>query len=149
MMRICHICNSFPPLIGGTATHNYSVVKYLYERGYRVDVILIQSSKNLLLRDNYSDEVINTVHSPSYTLPSLPRLVIHTIPAGPFRTYYNLIRKVHELERDGKIDILDIHHYPAAIPFSKKRKILLSLHFYELSCPRWPPLPCEKASFRK
>ena len=147
-MRICHICNGFPPAMGGTETHNYSIVKYLDEKGYEVDVIVIQPSKRLLLQKNYDDKTIETLSCSCYTLPELPNVTIHNITPRPLKCYYDLVKKVRQLEKDSKIDILDIHSHLFVLPFSKKRKIILSLHFYEMSCPKiGPPLPCEKASF--
>jgi len=149
-MRVCHICNSFPPMVGGHETHNYSVVKFLSERGHKVDVILVRPPKKWLISTNYDDQTIETLSRPSYTLPDLPSVIIHTIPAGPFKTYYQLFKKVLELEKTGRIDVLDIHSYHFAIPFSKKRKIILSVHSYALSCARAnPPLPCSKHSFKR
>ncbi|MFC1925717.1 glycosyltransferase family 4 protein [Chloroflexota bacterium] len=148
-MRICHVCNGFPPTVGGSETHNYSVVKYLAEKGYRVDVVVVRPNRNLLQRTNYTVDAIKTLLSKSYTLPDLPGVTVHNIAPTAIKLYYDLARKIKELEKESPIDIIDIHSYIYALAFSKKRKILLSLHCYELSCPATLYLPCEKPSLAR
>ena len=145
-MRICHICRSFPPLVGGTETHNYSLVKYLSEKGYDVDVIVVRAPIELLKTTGYSKNVIDKVQKTEYSLPELKNVRIYNIPyPKPIIGYYKIWKKVKEIEgKYGKLDIIDIHTHAFAIPFSKKRKIILSLHFFELICPHptWPR-PCD------
>ena len=66
-MRICHICRSFPPLVGGTETHNYSLVKYLSEKGYDVDVIVIRDPIELLKKTGYSNDIIDEIQKKEYS----------------------------------------------------------------------------------
>ena len=49
-MKICHVTFDFPPTIGGTETHNYSLVRYLLEKSY--DALLAHQflPKNLFAR---------------------------------------------------------------------------------------------------
>ena len=58
-MKICHITCDFPPAVGGSETHNYSVVKYLLGNGYDVDVIIIRSP-NISKKD--IDKAENTIN---------------------------------------------------------------------------------------
>jgi glycosyltransferase involved in cell wall biosynthesis len=147
-MRICHICCSFPPLIGGTETHNYSIVKYLSKQGYDVDVIVIIDKIELLKKTGYSKNIIDEVHKKEYSLPELENVRIYSIPCPkPLIGYYQIWKKVKDIEKKhGKFDVLDVHAYPSAIPFSKKRKIILSLHSFELTCPHpIRPIPCNSS----
>lgn len=147
-MKICHICSGFPPAVGGTETHNYSIVKYLSEKGYDVDVIVIRPSRKLLLRTNYDENTIKKILTKKFTMPELKNVRLYNIPyPKPIIGYYQIWKKVREIEKKhGKIDVIDVHTYPFAIPFSKKRKIILSLHFFELTCPHtiWPK-PCNSS----
>jgi glycosyltransferase involved in cell wall biosynthesis len=143
-MRICHICSGFPPTMGGTETHNYSIVKYLSEKNYHIDVIVIRPKIDELRLKGYSEDILDEIKKREYFLPELKNVRIHNIPyPAPIIGYYKIWKKVREIEeKHGKFDIIDVHSYPFAIPFSKKRKIILSLHFFELLCPHleWPRL---------
>jgi len=147
-MKICHICTGFPPLVGGTETHDYSIVKYLSEKGYDVDVIVIRSKISLYKKIGYSQDIINEIQKKKYSLPELKNVRLYNIPyPKPIIGYYQIWKKVKDIEKNhGKFDVLDVHTYPFAIPFSKKRKIILSLHFFELTCPDtiWPK-PCNSS----
>ena len=137
LMRICHICRGFPPFVGGTETHNYSLVKYLVEKGYAVDVIVIRPKIEELKSKGYPKDVIDEIQKKEFSLPGLENVRIYNIPyPRPIIGYYKIWKKVREIEKEkGKIDVIDVHTYPFAIPFSKKRKIILSIHF-------WVPAGC-------
>jgi len=148
-MRICHICSGFPPAIGGTETHNYSIVKYLSDRGHDVDVIVVRPDKKLLRQTNYDEEMIDKILSKNYIIPGLEKVRVHNIFPKPILIYYQIWKKMREIEKNGKIDVFDVHDTLFVLPLNKKRKILLSLHFFELSCPKTaPPLPCNVFSFK-
>ena len=78
-MKVCHICSGFPPAVGGTETHNYSIVKYLSDRGHDVDVIIIRPRTEELKLKGYSQEVIDEVQKKEYTLPELKNVRIFNI----------------------------------------------------------------------
>jgi len=137
-MKICIICSYFPPLVGGSETHTFSTVKHLSEKGFDVDVIVDWQNIKSLYFQNYDKGVIQKILAPSYTISEIENVKIHNIHAHPFsfRTWLNINKKIKEIEKGGKIDIFDIHHMEYALPlFSQKGKILLSLNFYELTCP--------------
>jgi glycogen(starch) synthase len=147
-MKVCHICSGFPPAVGGTETHNYSIVKYLSEKGYDIDVIVIRPNRKLLRQTNYDKDIINKILSKNYTEPGLEKVRIHNIFPKPILIYFQIWKKIREIEKIGKIDVFDVHDTLFVLPLNKKRKILLSLHFFELSCPKTnPPLPCNVFSF--
>lgn len=130
-MKICHITYDFPPAKGGTETHNYTVVKYLLEKGYDVDVIFIR-------KKDVADAEI-TINK---------GIKIHNIFPKPFPFWIFQVRKeMRKIEKEGKVDVFDIHSIRHAWPFIlKKKKIIYSLHFFELNCPgpaatKWPR-PC-------
>jgi len=141
-MKICHVTDSFPPERGGSETHNYSLVRYLLAKGYDVDVIVLRGS-HLSKKD--VAEAADTINK---------GIKVHNIwcPRTLFWVF-PVRKKIKEIEREGKIDIFDIHSTNHALAFLfQRRTLLLSLHFFELNCPgstsaRWI-LPCV-ASFKK
>ncbi len=132
-MRVGYITHGFPPLIGGTETHNYSCVKYLSQKGHRVDVII--PTTKLYLQENLGYLKNKTLPTESYTLPELKNVTIHYLFTRRFTGYYELWRKIKEIEKDGKIDVFDIHHIYYALAFPKKRNIVCSLHFPDFCFP--------------
>lgn len=132
-MRIGYITHGFPPLIGGTETHNYSCVKYLSERGHQVEVI-IPTTKSYL-QENFEHLDNQIISEKSYKLPELKNVTIHYFFTNRFRGYYEIWRKIKEIEKDGKIDVFDIHHMYYALAFPQKRNIVCSLHFPDFSFP--------------
>ena len=44
-MRLLQVCNGFPPAMGGTETHNFTLTKYLVDNGHDVEVIATQPTK--------------------------------------------------------------------------------------------------------
>ena len=132
-MRICYITHGFPPLIGGTETHNYSCVKYLSDRGYQVDVIIPTTKSYLQKNFGYLEN--KTKPAESYTLPELKNVTIHYLFTKRFTGYYELWRKIKEIEKNSKIDVFDIHHMYYALAFPRKRNIICSLHFPDFSFP--------------
>ena len=141
-MKICHLTDSFPPNRGGTETHNYSLVKYLLQRGYDVDVIV---GRSFNLSDECIDEAANTTNE---------GIKVHNMRYKKFPLWALQARnKIKEIETEGKIDIFDIHRTSDILTFLfQKRTIILSLHFFELNCPgsrsdEWI-LPC-LSSFKK
>lgn len=141
IMKVCQIVNAFPPGWGGSETHNYTLVKYLLRRGYDVDVIAYRtqnmSRESILEASATINKGIN-VHNlfPKPHLFWMPQL-------------QNIIK---EIEKDRKIDVFDFHSM-FLLPFNFPRaEIILSLHFFELTCPliyeEWPR-PCAPFSLRK
>lgn len=125
MMKICHITFGFPPTVGGTEVHNYSLVRYLLGRGYDVDVIVLRTStvsKEALIEAQIS---INK------------GIKVHDIHPKRFPFWvFQISKEIKKIERQGKIDVLDIHSTLHILPFIfERRKILTSLHFMELNCP--------------
>ena len=120
------------------------IVKYLSDKGYSVDVIVIRPRIKKLKSIGYSNDVVENIQKKEYSLPELENVRIYNIPyPKPIIGYFQIWKKVREIEKKhGKIDVIDIHTYPFALTFSRKRKIILSIHFWELLCPRSPPLPC-------
>jgi len=125
-MKICHITYSFPPTKGGSETHNYTVVKYLLEKGYDVDVILIRK-KNV-------NDTENTIYK---------GIRVHNISPKPFPFWIFQVRKeMKKIEKEGKVDVYDIHSIRHASSFIfQKKKIVYSLHFFELNCPGSRAIP--------
>ncbi len=124
-MRICHTTFGFPPTVGGTETHNYLLVRYLMQRGYDVDLIALRTniSKEDLIKNS--------------KIPYTNRIRVHNIFPKPFPLWIFQIKKeIKKIEMGGKIDIFDLHSIQDILSFIfQKRKILLSLHFFELNCP--------------
>ncbi len=139
-MRIGYITHGFPPLIGGTETHNYSCVKYLSEKGHSVEVII--PTTKLYLQENFGYLENKTLQAESYTLPELRNVTIHYLFTKRFKGYYDLWKKINEIERNSKIDVFDIHHMFCALAFPKKRNIVCSLHFPDFCfpCIYWPSI---------
>ncbi len=141
-MKICHITDSFPPERGGSETHNYSLVRYLLAKGYDVDVIVLRGS-HLSKKD--VDEAANTINK---------GIKVHNI-WSPRRFFwiFQVRKEVKGIEKEGKVDIFDLHSTQHALAFLfQRRTLLLSLHFFELNCPGSQLahciLPCV-ASFKK
>jgi glycosyltransferase involved in cell wall biosynthesis len=142
-MKICHITYAFPPVGGGgTQTHNYSLARYLVDRGYDVDIIVVRPpsvSKNEVL------EAADTINR---------GIKVHTIWYNGFPFWiFQAIKKIREIEKQGKVDIFDIHSANDVFALLlKKRPILLSLHLFELNCPGSRSAACPRpclASLRK
>ena len=137
-MRICHITYPFPPGGGGIETHNHSLVKYLLHKGYDVDVIVVRPQSISREEVARAAETVNKgirVHNIWYR--GFPKWAI------------DVRRKIEKIEREGPVDVFDIHSIFDVLPFlmmMKRRTILFSLHFFELNCPGpWPdhaPRPC-------
>ncbi len=144
-MRVLQVCNGFPPAVGGTETHNFTLTKYLLDNGYDVEVIVTQRTKEDLKNKNYSDEMINVLHSDKYTLPELKNIPIYNVIANrPGIVHYDLMKTVKMFEKGkNNFDVIDIHSPWHAVSMNGNRKIILSLHFFEMICPRIGyPLPC-------
>ena len=142
-MKICHITYAFPPVgAGGHQTHNHSLVRYLIQRGYDVDVIVVRSSSVSRA------DVAEATHAINKSIR------VHNIWYNGFPFWvFQVRKKIKEIERGGKIDVFDIHSSNDVFTFLfQKRKIIFSLHFFELNCPGSPSaqwiLPCA-ASFKK
>ncbi len=125
-MRICHITYVFPPPEGGGAeTHNLSLVNHLAQRGHSVDVIVVRPPH---LYKTGVTEVTNSLHK---------GVRVHHICYQRFPWWVLKVRrKIREIEREGKIDIFDIHSASDVFAFLfQRRTLLFSLHFLELNCP--------------
>jgi glycosyltransferase involved in cell wall biosynthesis len=142
-MRVCHICNDFHPFTGGCETHNVSVTTFLASKGHDVDVIVVRPSLKILDKKNYTKDKLSFLHISTYDYPNQPRIKVHNIwSSGPILTYIEINKKVKELEaQNGPFDVIEIHAYPFALAFPFRR-VVLTLHFYELSCPCIPPIAC-------
>jgi glycosyltransferase involved in cell wall biosynthesis len=123
-MKICHITYDFPPTTGGVETHNYSLVKYLLKKGYDVDVIVLRSSLTKVQIAKASATVNKGIK-------------LHDIYPKPFPFWIFQVRKeIKKIEKEGKIDVFDIHSTLHVLPLIfQKRKIVFSLHYFELNCP--------------
>jgi len=123
-MKICQIVDSFPPGWGGSQTHNYTLVKHLLRKGYDVDVIAFRPRS--ISRDSIREASATTNKGIN---------VYNLFAKTPFSWMHQLENTIKEIEKDQKIDVFDFHNL-FNLPFDiKKRKIVLSLHFYELTCP--------------
>ena len=142
-MRICHVCSDFHPFIGGCETHNVSVTTFLASRGHEVDVVVVRPSLKDLDIKNYADDKLAFLRAPAYDFPGHTRFRVHNIwPSGPILTYIEIRKKVKELEvLQGRFDVIEVHTHPFALAFPLRR-VVLTLHFYELSCPSSPPIAC-------
>jgi len=150
-MRICQVVDTFPPgRWGGSKVHNYTLVKYLLEKGYDVDVIVLRVEdipKKTLI------DASNTINKGIRVYDIFPKAVRFI---GPLSWMHQIKAKINEIERKkGKIDVFDVHNSYFLLPFVfEKRNIIFSLHFFELTCPlpigwyTWPR-PCRYSSFRK
>lgn len=147
-MRIVHICNEFPPTVGGSETHNYSVVKYLSEKGHKVEVIVLRQTR---LLKGCSSEMLKDILCDSYTLSELEGVTIHNLYGRRFRVYFDLWKKVREIEKkEGKADIIEVHMHWMALPFWYRKKVILSLHFAEFTCPEpHYSITCMKRSLKE
>lgn len=124
-MKICHITYCFPPAAGGTETHNYSLVRYLIQKGYDVDVIVVRPP--YISKEDVA-EAANTINK---------GIKVHNIWGKRFPFWVFQVRnKIKEIEKEGKIDIFDIHSMNDVFTFMfQRRHILFSLHTFELNCP--------------
>ncbi len=106
--------------------------------GHQVDVII--PTTKLYLQENLGYLENKTLPTESYTLPELKNVTIHYLFTHRFAGYYELWRKIKEIEKNSKIDVFDIHHMYYALAFPKKRNIVCSLHFPDFSfpCIYWP-----------
>ncbi len=77
-MRILQICNHFPPTIGGSETHNFSIVKYLHERGYDVEVIALRDLPDIL-QQKTCEPFRKFILADEYAHPELPGVHIHNV----------------------------------------------------------------------
>ena len=141
-MKICHIAFGFPPATGGTETHNYSLVKYLLGKSYDVDVIVLRPSS---VSKEAIAESANTINK---------GIKVHNVFPKRFPLWIFQVRnKIREIEREGGIDIFDIHSISHIFAFAfQRRKILLSLHFFQLNCPTPKDVPYPRPciySFKK
>ena len=94
-MKICHITFGFPPVCGGTETHNYSLVKYLSDNGHDVDVIVVRSKINLYREIGYSEKLINDLKKEEYKLPELKNVRIFNLQyPRPLIGYYKIWKKI-------------------------------------------------------
>ena len=142
-MKICHITYCFPPVgAGGQQTHNHSLVRYVIQRGYDVDVIVVRPSS---ASKKEVAEAANTINK---------GIKVHNIWYNGFPFWvFQVRKKIKEIEKEREIDVFDIHSTNDVFNFLFQRKtILYSLHFFELNCPgsrsaHWV-LPCV-ASFKK
>ncbi len=124
-MKICHITYFFPPAAGGTETHNHSLVRYLIQRGYDVDVIVVRPSS---MSEEDVAEAADAINK---------GIKVHNIWDNGFPSWvFQVRKKIKEIEKTGKVDIFDIHstNDVFALLF-QRRKILFSIHLFELNCP--------------
>lgn len=129
-MKVCHITDLFPPRWGGTEVHNYTLCKYLVERGYEVDVIVIRTDDMKNKCDRHED---------------LEGIYVHNVFSRRLRWIFDLRKEIKEIERRGKIDVFDVHNHLLILPMISipRDKILFSVHDYTLCCPRLDTaLPC-------
>jgi glycosyltransferase involved in cell wall biosynthesis len=119
---------------GGVETHNYSLVKYLLSKGHDVEVIVLWP-KNITKEEIMaSKDGVNK------------GITMHDIfPREPLLWILQLRRKIDQLEKSRRFDVIDIHTMSHILPFifDKKSRIILSQHFFQFICPKhgWP-LPC-------
>lgn len=114
-MKIVEIFYSFPSTLGGSETQVYPSVRYLSNRGHKIEVIVITQDAS--------------------TPPQSKNIRFHRIYPKRIGWYYDLYKLIKEIESDGKVDVFEIHmmHYALAIP--RNRKIILSLHLHDPFCP--------------
>lgn len=142
-MKICHITYSFPPPGGGgSETHNHSLARYLIEKGYKVDIIVVRPPS---VSKEAVTEAASTINK---------GIRVHNIWYRRFPFWvFDVRKKIKEIEREGKIDVFDIHSTNDVFALLLQgRRVIYSLHFFELNCPgsrsaQWV-LPCV-ASFKK
>jgi glycosyltransferase involved in cell wall biosynthesis len=152
-MRILEICNHFPPTIGGSETHNFSAVKYLYQQGCDVEVIAVRSLPGILAVESYKD-IMDSILADEFTHPDLPGVHIHNVAVKfhgfpqNYISYFHIWQKIRKAEKDrGPFDVIEIHSLPFAMPISSRRKIVLAVHSFEIGCVRYPsPAQCRKPS---
>lgn len=71
-----------------------------------------------------------------FTHPSIEDIKVHNLFAQRYTWVSQLKKKINEMEKEKKVDAFDVHKSLYLLPFvSEKRKILLSLHSFELTCP--------------
>jgi glycosyltransferase involved in cell wall biosynthesis len=142
-MKICHITYAFPPIGGGgTQTHNYSLIRYLVQRGYDVDSIVVRPPS---VSRKEVTEAANTINK---------GIKVHNIWYNGFPFWiFRAIKKIREIEKEGKVDIFDIHSTNDVFIFLlRRRPVLCSLHLFELNCPGSRSVACPRpclASLRK
>lgn len=124
-MKICHITFGYPPTCGGIETHNSLLANYLVSKDYNVNMIV--------LRTNISREDL----SKTYKLSNISKIKVHNIFPKMFPFWILQIKKeIKKIEKEKKIDVFDIHSIQDILLFIfQKRKLMLSLHFFELNCP--------------
>ena len=140
-MKVCCICTFFPPTTGGSETHTLSFVKYLADKGHDVSVIVSRSRKAELRAQGYDEEIIKKAFKEKIFLPEIEEVPVYNITSHGLTSLLDIRKKIGEIEKTEPIDVFDVHTsflLPALV--FKKRTTILSLHFYEPSCPRfgWP-----------
>ncbi|MGB9596342.1 MAG: glycosyltransferase family 4 protein [Candidatus Poribacteria bacterium] len=150
-MRILEICNHFPPTIGGSETHNFSVVKYLYEQGHDVEVIAVRNLQGIE-KSGYNGQMKDQILSAEFFHPELLEVHIHNITLKEHKfpysylCYFNIWRKVRQIEKEkGRFDLIEVHFLPFSLFFSGKRKIVLTIHSFVVACAKYPnPHQCRR-----
>jgi glycosyltransferase involved in cell wall biosynthesis len=153
-MRILEICNHFPPTTGGSETHNFSIVKYLHQKGHDVEVIAVRGVDGIE-KMNYYDEIKDSILSNKFIHPELPGVHIHNISLKQHKfpysyiCYYNILKKVQQIEKErGRFDLIEIHFLPFALFLSGKRKIALAIHSFTVVCMKYnSPAQCHRPAF--
>jgi len=152
-MRILEICNHFPPTIGGSETHNFSVVKYLHQQGHDIEVIVIRDLPGIRAVKSY-ENVIDDIIADKFVHPELTGVHIHNVGLKSYRfpqsytRYFHIWQIIRRAERErGPFEVIGIHTLPYAIPISRYRKVVLSVHSFEIGCATFPsPAQCRKPS---
>ncbi len=129
LMKICLVDYDFPPSFAGTETHNYSLVKYLMNKGHDVHVIILR------LDGEKRSEVEKSMNDVNKGINLYNIYVDEYKIKFPLMWYPRYLKVVKEIEKTGKIDIFDIHKSIFALHLNKKRNIVYSLHFKSLTCP--------------
>jgi len=153
-MRILEICNHFPPTIGGSETHNFSIVKYLHDKGHDVEVIAVRGLQGFE-KLNYYNEIKDSLLSNEFIHPDLPGIHIHNVILKQHKfpynyiCYYNIWKKVQQIEKKrGRFDLIETHFLPFALFLSGKRRIVLTVHSFMVVCVKYnSPAQCHRPAF--
>lgn len=141
LLKVCCICTFFPPTTGGSETHTFQFVKYLADKGYDVSVIVSRPTKEAIRAQGYDEQTIKKASAEKIVIPGIEQVPIYNITSHGLTRLLHIRQKIREIEKSGPINAFDFHNsflLPSIL--FKNRVNILSLHFYELTCPHfgWP-----------
>jgi len=140
-LRILEVCNDFPPTVGGSETHNTGEVAFLADRGHKVCVLAVRDIE-AMVRNGIDDRTRSIIRrgrwhwSPEHKVPVYEAVDRNRASLLPLVSQYAKLSRRH-----GPFDVVVVHRAHFLPAFALARRLVLTLHYMELVCPKHTMAP--------